>query len=112
MPSHDGAPGASRPKSDPFGMQLGINPTSPGLVDYTPASLEDYLRLNKKMSVSFDACELRANQREHSNVKHSGFTEVQALELVLLVALNFLIHLVDDVAKTDNDFPVVTADAN
>ncbi len=140
MPSHDGALSASRPKPGPSGMQLGVNPSSTGLVDYTPASLEDDLRLNKIMSGSFDATQLHSNRRGHSNdvraeaalclaetgsgmpgratgadsvaVKHSGFTEGQALELVLLAALNFLIHLVDDVGMTDSDFPGVTAGAN
>ncbi len=44
-------------------------------------------------------------------VKNCGFTEAQMFEIVLLVAVNFLTHIVDDVAFTDDDVRGVTAHA-
>lgn len=44
-------------------------------------------------------------------VKTFGFTEPQILEIALLVAVNFLIHLADDVAFADDNVPAVTARA-
>ena len=41
-------------------------------------------------------------------VKDAGYTEAQVIEIVLHVALNTLTNYVNEVAKTDIDFPVVT----
>ncbi len=41
-------------------------------------------------------------------VKAAGFTDGQILEIVLHVALNTLTNYVNEVAKTEIDFPVVT----
>jgi uncharacterized peroxidase-related enzyme len=44
-------------------------------------------------------------------VKDAGYTDAQVIEIVLHVALNTLTNYVNEVAKTDIDFPVVTAKA-
>jgi uncharacterized peroxidase-related enzyme len=44
-------------------------------------------------------------------VKAAGYTDAQVVEIVLLVALNFLTNLINNVADTDIDFPVVSAKA-
>ncbi len=45
-------------------------------------------------------------------VKLAGFSEAQIVEIVAVVAENFLTNLLNNVAETDIDFPVVrTADA-
>lgn len=42
-----------------------------------------------------------------SAVKAAGFSEAEVIEIVLLVALNTLTNYVNNVARTDIDFPVV-----
>ena len=42
-------------------------------------------------------------------VKDAGYTEAQIIEIVLHVALNTLTNYVNEVVKTDIDFPEVTA---
>jgi uncharacterized peroxidase-related enzyme len=44
-------------------------------------------------------------------VKEGGYTDAQIIEIVLHVALNTLTNYVNEVAKTEIDFPVVTARA-
>jgi uncharacterized peroxidase-related enzyme len=44
-------------------------------------------------------------------VKKAGYNDAQAIEIVLHVALNTLTNYVNEVAKTEIDFPVVTAKA-
>jgi uncharacterized peroxidase-related enzyme len=45
-------------------------------------------------------------------VRMAGFTEAQVIEIVAVVAENFLTNLINNVAETDIDFPVVrTAEA-
>ena len=57
------------------------------------------------------------NARGHVNdadvaaVKAAGFDDAQIVEIVLHVALNTLTNYVNEVAKTEIDFPVVTARA-
>ena len=46
-----------------------------------------------------------------SAVKDAGYTDAQVIEIVLHVALNTLTNYVNEVAKTEIDFPVVTARA-
>jgi uncharacterized peroxidase-related enzyme len=86
-----------------------------------------------------DAAELAANRRGHSNdikadpvvgfakkvaetrgkvldsdvemVKAAGYTDAQIVEIILIVALNFLTNLVNNVGETDIDFPEVYASA-
>ena len=86
-----------------------------------------------------DEAELAANRRGHSNdakadaavsfarkvaesrgkvmhadiaaVKQAGFTEQQVVEIVLVVAENFLTNLINNVGETDIDFPVVKANS-
>jgi uncharacterized peroxidase-related enzyme len=41
-------------------------------------------------------------------VKEAGYTDAQVVEIVLHVALNTLTNYVNEVAKTEIDFPVVT----
>lgn len=42
-------------------------------------------------------------------VKAAGVSEAEIVEITVLVALNFLTNLLNNVAKTDIDFPVVDA---
>ncbi len=44
-------------------------------------------------------------------VKTAGYSDAQVVEIVLVVALNFLTNLINNVAQTDIDFPVVSAKA-
>ncbi len=44
-------------------------------------------------------------------VKEAGYTDAQVIEIVLHVALNTLTNYVNEMAKTEIDFPVVTAKA-
>ena len=44
-------------------------------------------------------------------VREAGYSDAQIIEIVLHVALNTLTNYVNEVAKTDIDFPVVTARA-
>ena len=44
-------------------------------------------------------------------VKKAGYSDAQVIEIVLHVALNTLTNYVNEVAKTEIDFPVVTARA-
>ena len=44
-------------------------------------------------------------------VKDAGYTDAQVIEIVLHVALNTLTNYVNEVAKTEIDFPAVTARA-
>jgi uncharacterized peroxidase-related enzyme len=44
-------------------------------------------------------------------VKDAGYNDAQLIEIVLHVALNTLTNYVNEVAKTEIDFPVVTAKA-
>jgi uncharacterized peroxidase-related enzyme len=44
-------------------------------------------------------------------VKDAGYSDAQLIEIVLHVALNTLTNYVNEVAKTEIDFPVVTAKA-
>ena len=39
-------------------------------------------------------------------VRHAGFTDAQVIEIVAVVAENFLTNLINNVADTDIDFPV------
>jgi uncharacterized peroxidase-related enzyme len=99
-------------------------------------SAHSYLGANL---AKLDAAELAANRRGHSSdvradaavgfakkvsetrghvtatdiaaVKDAGFSDAHIVEIVLLVALNFLTNLVNNVAETEIDFPVVTAHA-
>jgi alkylhydroperoxidase family enzyme len=45
------------------------------------------------------------------SVKNAGYNDAQIIEIVLHVALNTLTNYVNEVAKTEIDFPVVTAKA-
>jgi AhpD family alkylhydroperoxidase len=44
-------------------------------------------------------------------VEAAGYADAQVVEIVLLVALNFLTNLINNLADTDIDFPVVSAKA-
>ena len=44
-------------------------------------------------------------------VKAAGYTDAQVIEIVLHVALNTLTNYVNEMVKTEIDFPVVTANA-
>ena len=44
-------------------------------------------------------------------VRSAGFSDAQVIEIIINVALNTLTNLVNNVAQTDIDFPVVSASA-
>lgn len=44
-------------------------------------------------------------------VKSAGYTDAHVVEIILVIAENFLTNLLNNVAETDIDFPVVTAKA-
>lgn len=46
-----------------------------------------------------------------AEVKLAGFSEAQVVEIIINVSLNFLTNLVNNVAETEIDFPVVRAEA-
>lgn len=46
-----------------------------------------------------------------SKIKRAGFSDAQIIDIVLNIAINVLTNFVNNVAKTDIDFPVVLADA-
>jgi len=45
-----------------------------------------------------------------ADVRKAGFSDAQVVEIVSVVAQNVLTNLINNVAQTDIDFPVVTAD--
>jgi uncharacterized peroxidase-related enzyme len=45
-----------------------------------------------------------------ADVRNAGFSDAQMVEIVSVVAQNVLTNLINNVAQTDIDFPVVTAD--
>lgn len=51
------------------------------------------------------------SETEVKAVKRAGYTDAQVIEIVLHVALNTLTNYVNEMAKTEIDFPVVTAKA-
>ncbi len=51
------------------------------------------------------------SEAEVQAVKQAGYTDAQVIEIVLHVALNTLTNYVNEMAKTEIDFPVVTAKA-
>ncbi|MFO1037813.1 MAG: carboxymuconolactone decarboxylase family protein [Geminicoccaceae bacterium] len=99
-------------------------------------SAHSYLATNL---AKLDAAEVAANRAGHSNdakadaavvfarkvaeargkvsdgdlaaVRSAGYGEAEIVEIVLVVAENFLTNLMNNVAQTDIDFPVVLADA-
>ena len=48
-------------------------------------------------------------QEDVDAVKSAGYTDAQIIEIVLHIALNTWTNYINEVAKTDIDFPVVTA---
>jgi uncharacterized peroxidase-related enzyme len=51
----------------------------------------------------------KVSDADISAVKLAGFSEAQIIEIVAVVAENFLTNLLNNVAETDIDFPVVRA---
>lgn len=51
----------------------------------------------------------KVNDADLAAVKFAGFSEAQIIEIVAVVAENFLTNLLNNVAATDIDFPVVRA---
>jgi alkylhydroperoxidase family enzyme len=49
------------------------------------------------------------NDEALQNVRAAGYSDAELVEIVLHVALNTLTNYVNEVAKTDVDFPVVHA---
>ena len=49
------------------------------------------------------------SEEDLSTVKAAGYDDAQVIEIVLHVALNTWTNYINEVAKTDIDFPVVTA---
>jgi uncharacterized peroxidase-related enzyme len=44
-------------------------------------------------------------------VKQAGYSDAQVVDIVIVVAENFLTNLINNVASTDIDFPVISAQA-
>ncbi|HJP69481.1 MAG TPA: carboxymuconolactone decarboxylase family protein, partial [Sphingomicrobium sp.] len=53
----------------------------------------------------------KVSDADVSELKLVGYTEAQVIEIVLLVAENFLTNLINNVAGTEIDFPFVSAEA-
>jgi uncharacterized peroxidase-related enzyme len=53
----------------------------------------------------------KVSDADVSAVKLAGYTDAQIVEIVLVVAENFLTNLINNVGETDIDFPVVLARA-
>ena len=53
----------------------------------------------------------KVSDADVSEVKLAGYTDAQVIEIVLVVAENFLTNLVNNVAATEIDFPFVSAQA-
>ena len=74
----------------------------------TDAKADAAVRFGRKVAETrgqVDAADLDA-------VRAAGFTDAQVIEIVAVVAENFLTNLINNVAKTDIDFPVsLTAEA-
>ncbi|PXA84472.1 alkylhydroperoxidase [Nostoc sp. 3335mG] len=51
----------------------------------------------------------RVSDEDLADVRQAGFSEAQVIEIVSIVAENFLTNLINNVARTDVDFPVVQA---
>jgi len=51
----------------------------------------------------------KVSEADLSAVRHAGFSDAQIIEIVAVVAENFLTNLINNVAETDIDFPVVRA---
>jgi uncharacterized peroxidase-related enzyme len=51
------------------------------------------------------------SEADVETVKQAGYSDAQVIEIVLHVALNTLTNYVNEMAKTEIDFPVVTAKA-
>jgi uncharacterized peroxidase-related enzyme len=51
------------------------------------------------------------SEADVQTVKQAGYSDAQIIEIVLHVALNTLTNYVNEMAKTEIDFPVVTAKA-
>jgi len=51
----------------------------------------------------------KVSEADLSAVRNAGFSDAQIIEIVAVVAENFLTNLINNVAETDIDFPVVRA---
>lgn len=51
----------------------------------------------------------KVSDNDIATLRHAGFSDAQAIEIVANVALNVLTNLINNVAQTDIDFPVVRA---
>lgn len=52
----------------------------------------------------------RVSDADIANVRDAGFSDAQVVELVSVVVQNVLTNFLNNVARTDIDFPVVSAD--
>jgi len=52
----------------------------------------------------------KVSDADLADVRNAGFSDAQVVEIVSVVAQNVLTNLLNNVAETDIDFPVVTAD--
>lgn len=54
----------------------------------------------------------KISEADLATVRKAGYTDAEIIEIVALVAVNFLTNIINNVAETDIDFPVVNvADA-
>ena len=107
IPTVDQTPAASRPLLNAVNRQLGVVPNLMKVVGNSPAALEGYLGLSGALAKGT----LGAKTGERialavAAVKAAGYNDAQVVEIVLHVSLNTLTNCVNEVAKTEIDFPV------
>ena len=127
----EAAPTASQPLLHAVNRQLGIAPNLFRMVSNSPAALEGYVGLSGALgkgvlpaatrerialavaeingcSYCLSAHTCHVSDEDLRLVKAAGYSEAQVIEIVMHVALNTWTNYVNEVAKTDIDFPVVT----
>ena len=69
------------------------------------------VKADAAVSFARKVAELRGkvSDADLAQVREAGFSDAQVIEIVTNVALNTLTNLVNNVARTDIDFPVVSA---
>ena len=86
------------------------------LIDWEPAIVAFLRQWSRRHGINQKDTDV-VRERGHVSeedvraVKTAGYDDAQVIEIVLHVALNTWTNYVNEVAKTDIDFPVVTARA-
>jgi alkylhydroperoxidase family enzyme len=101
--SVEASPEASRAPLNAVAKSLGSVPNLFRVVGNSPATLEGYLGLSGAVAAS------SLDAKTQTAVRAAGFNDAAVVEIVLTAALNTFTNYINEVAKTDIDFPVVTA---